>query len=86
MTTPRTDSAMRRADSMVPHAVVVAAPMARGLESDLNEAQRDLIRMRGRIESLRGLLKTAVGMLHDSGRDADADEIHALIVDMEKPL
>ena len=37
-TTPRVDGVMRRADSCVPNAVVVAAPMARGLESELREA------------------------------------------------
>lgn len=34
-TTPLTDSVMRVAGSMMPNAVVVGAPFARGLESDL---------------------------------------------------
>ena len=36
-----------------------------------------------RVERLRGLCKTSVGMLRDAGRDADADCVHALIGDME---
>ena len=46
-------------------------------------AQCELERMRDRIESLRGLCKTAVGMLRDAGRDQDAETIAARIGDME---
>ena len=51
------------------------------------EAEREQcaerVRLVSRIERLRGLCKTAVGMLHDAGRDDDAEVISELIGDME---
>lgn len=49
----------------------------------MREAADELTRLVDRVERLRGLCKSAVGMLHDAGRDTDADEIRALIGDME---
>ena len=50
------------------------------------DAADEFARMRARIESLRGLCKTAVGMLHDAGSTAEADQVQALIGDMEPTL
>ena len=43
----------------------------------------DRKRLIDRVERLRGLAKTAVGMLRDAGRDADAEIIYGYIGDME---
>lgn len=45
----------------------------------------EIKRLKDRIERLRGLAKTAVGMLHDRNADDDAELIQALIGDMEEP-
>jgi len=45
-----------------------------------------LTQMRDRIESLRGLCKTAVGYLRDENAEKQATEIANLIGDMEPPL
>ena len=53
------------------------------------DTQAELIRMRARIERLRGLAKSLVGMLRDAGGDEwvkEADICQALIGDAEKPL
>jgi hypothetical protein len=50
------------------------------------ELDLETVLLRLRVESLRGLCKTAVGYLHDAGRDAEADQVHALIGDMEPPV
>ena len=65
-TTPRTDSEMRRADLMMPNAVVVSAPMARSLESDLKEALREIARLQTVFPLLREVM-----VLH---RSADSPE------------
>ena len=44
---------------------------------------KDLKRLRRRVEKLRGLCKTAVGMLHDCEAHDDAQRISKLIGDME---
>jgi O-succinylbenzoate synthase len=46
----------------------------------------ETLRLRTRVEALRGLCKTAVGMLRDADRTKDAETIHALIGDMESPI
>ena len=47
----------------------------------------ELIRMRGRIERLRGLCKSLLGMLVDRDIDpAERDRLYDLIGDMEPPL
>ena len=49
----------------------------------------ELVRMRERIERLRGLCKSLVGMLRAAGGDewiAEAEICQALIGDMEPPL
>jgi len=46
----------------------------------------ELARMRARIERLRGLCKTAVGFLRDADAVEQANEIAALIGDMEAPV
>lgn len=43
-------------------------------------------RLRNRIESLRGLCKSAVGYLRDAGADSDAEKIYRLIGDLEPQL
>jgi hypothetical protein len=43
-------------------------------------------RLRGRVESLRGLCKTAAGWLEDASCPDQAERVLALIGDMEKPL
>lgn len=52
MTTPRTDSTMVRADSCVPNAAVVPASMARGLESELNDATREIQRLHAELRNI----------------------------------
>lgn len=52
-------------------------------EDHMAGLEEEIKRQRARIESLRGLCKTAVGMLRDADRDADAETIAALIGDME---
>jgi len=46
-------------------------------------AQCEIDRLVARVERLRGLCKTAIGMLHDADRTSDAEKIHALVGDME---
>jgi len=53
--------------------------------SDTPDSEK-LKKMRDRIESLRGLCKTAVGYLRDANAFHQADEIASLIGDMEPPL
>lgn len=55
-------------------------PIAPGADIAADDDRKRLI---DRVERLRGLCKTAVGMLRDAGRDADAELIHGLIGDME---
>ena len=50
------------------------------------EHHAELRRMRDRIERLRGLCKTAVGYLRDADDYKQADEVAALIGDMEPPI
>ena len=47
---------------------------------------QEAIRLRDRVERLRGLCKTATGYLHDAGMDVEANAIYELIGDMEQPL
>lgn len=47
--------------------------------------EAEIARLVNRVERLRGLCKTAVGMLRDAECDRDADRIAALIGDMEGP-
>jgi hypothetical protein len=48
--------------------------------------QREIRRMRDRIERLRGLCKSASGWLLDAGDSANSEVILGLVGDMEKPL
>ena len=53
------------------------------------DTQAELIRMRDRIERLRGLAKSLCGMLRDAGGDEwirEAEICQNLIGDMEAPL
>ena len=66
------------------------AALLRACETTLSEAlnHRDtgLERMRTRIESLRGLCKSASGWLHDAGDAENAERVLELVGDMELPL
>lgn len=81
---------VQQAIGQLQHALAQSGKLAQDrleqMQADRKHALRwrdEAARLRLRVESLRGLCKTAVGLLHDAERDEDADMVAALIGDME---